>query len=151
MLLVISLVLALLPLLGIVWIAIFGTLTTVDGLFNSLILLAISGIFALNIPLALRKKGSGNARQSAGSANLSAAVSSGGSLVQRGRVESVQFFESAVGQPNKSLVSLSHGNRVNNVLVFEGDMRNALPEGRRVEIAFRKASGYYVLLNVSYC
>jgi hypothetical protein len=35
-------------------------------------------------------------------------------------------------------------------MVFEGDMRNALPVGQKVEITFRKASGHNVLLNVNY-
>jgi len=35
MVLLVSLVLALIPLLGIVWIVLFGSITTVDGLFMS--------------------------------------------------------------------------------------------------------------------
>ncbi len=46
--LVISLVLALAPLAGIGWIGASGWLATVDGLFMSLILLAIAGVFLLN-------------------------------------------------------------------------------------------------------
>ena len=45
MVLLISLVLAFIPLLGIVWIVLLGSALTVDGLFTSLILLAISGVF----------------------------------------------------------------------------------------------------------
>ena len=41
MMLFISLLLSLLPLLGIVWIVIYGSITTVDGLFMTLILLAM--------------------------------------------------------------------------------------------------------------
>src|ERR1700721_815151 len=52
---VISLLLALLPLLGIVYIVFFGSLTTVDGLFMSLILLSISEILGLNALIELRK------------------------------------------------------------------------------------------------
>ena len=55
MVLVISLFLALLPLLGIVYIVVFGSLTTVDGLFMSLILLSISAILGLNVLIELRK------------------------------------------------------------------------------------------------
>jgi uncharacterized membrane protein len=46
--LLLSIVLALLPLGGIVWIFLAGSITTVDGLFMSLILLTLSGIFFLN-------------------------------------------------------------------------------------------------------
>ena len=40
-----SILLGIIPLLGIAWIFVSHTLTTVDGLFMSLILLALSGIF----------------------------------------------------------------------------------------------------------
>lgn len=145
MLMVISMVLALLPLLGIVWILIYGTITTVDGLFTSLILLAISGILALNVPLLLRVKKKGD-----GAPTRSRVAGSSGGLTQKGRIESVQFFESSVGQPPKSVVSLADGAKRSSLLVFEGDVRNALPEGRRVEISFRKAGGANVLLGVTY-
>jgi hypothetical protein len=48
MMLAISLVLGILPLLGIVWTLIDGMITTVDGLFMTLILLTLSGVFMLN-------------------------------------------------------------------------------------------------------
>ena len=48
LLLIISLVLAFLPWLGIAWIVLRGSITTVDGLFMGLILLTMSGIFALS-------------------------------------------------------------------------------------------------------
>jgi hypothetical protein len=46
--LLVSVVLGILPLLGIVWTVMNGTITTVDGLFMSLILLTLSGLFFLN-------------------------------------------------------------------------------------------------------
>lgn len=55
--LLVSIVLALVPLAGIVWIAAAGTITTVDGLFMSLILLSLSGIFSLNAFWELRDRG----------------------------------------------------------------------------------------------
>ena len=48
MMLALSVVLGILPLLGIVWTIMNGTITTVDGLFISLILLTLSGFFFLN-------------------------------------------------------------------------------------------------------
>ena len=48
MMLALSLVLGVLPLLGVAWILLNGTITTVDGLFMSLILLTLSGVFMLN-------------------------------------------------------------------------------------------------------
>ena len=54
MMLLLSIVLGIVPLLGIAWTVVNGTITTVDGLFLSLILLALSGIFFLNVVLELR-------------------------------------------------------------------------------------------------
>lgn len=48
MMLALSLVLGVFPLLGVAWILVNGTITTVDGLFMSLILLTLSGVFMLN-------------------------------------------------------------------------------------------------------
>ncbi len=55
--LLISILLGLLPLAGIGWIFVSGTLTTVDGLFESLIMLSISGVFFLNVFWELRDRG----------------------------------------------------------------------------------------------
>ncbi len=54
--LVIQVLLGLIPLLGIVWIFVTGTLATVDGLFMSLILLTISGVLMLMPMLELRAR-----------------------------------------------------------------------------------------------
>jgi hypothetical protein len=55
--LLVSILLAIIPLAGIAWILIHGSITTVDGLFGSLILLTISGIFFLNVFWELRGRG----------------------------------------------------------------------------------------------
>ena len=52
--LLLSLLLGLLSLAGIAWIIIVGSLLSVDGLFMSLILLTLAGIFFLNVLLELR-------------------------------------------------------------------------------------------------
>ncbi len=57
MMLIISLVLAVLPLLGIVWTLMNGLITTVDGLFITLILLTLSGVFLLNAYWEMRDQG----------------------------------------------------------------------------------------------
>jgi uncharacterized membrane protein len=46
--LLISIVLGIIPLAGIAWILAAGSITTVDGMFMSLILLTVSGVFFLN-------------------------------------------------------------------------------------------------------
>jgi hypothetical protein len=154
MFLVLSFVLALIPLLGIVWVATQRSLTTVDGLFMSLILLAISGTLGTPALFGLKKRLSGHGATPGGSANAPRTTAGGGQM-QRGKVEKVDFFEAHVGQPNKSIVSLFNGGAAPQTIVFEGDLRNALPAGQNVEITFRRASGastggLNVLLNVSY-
>jgi hypothetical protein len=56
MMLLLSIVLGVIPLLGIVWTVMNGTVTTVDGLFFSLILLTLSGILFLNVFLEIRTR-----------------------------------------------------------------------------------------------
>jgi len=55
--LLISIVLGLIPLAGIAWIFFSDTWKTVDGLFEILIMLSLSGIFFLNAFWELRDKG----------------------------------------------------------------------------------------------
>jgi len=57
MMLVISIVMGIVPLLGIAWTIVTGTVTTVDGLFMSLILLSLSAVFFLNAFWELRDRG----------------------------------------------------------------------------------------------
>ena len=96
MLLIVSALLAVLPLLGIVWVLMSRSITTVDGLFLSLILLSISGIFALNAIWELQRQRRravwfnqhpDAARQFK---TMSEAEAAG---ILRGRVERVQFYE----------------------------------------------------------
>ncbi len=53
----ISIIFCLAPIAGIVWIFTAGTITTVDGLFMSLILLSLSGVFFLNAVWELQDRG----------------------------------------------------------------------------------------------
>ncbi len=55
--LLISILLGLIPLAGIGWIIVSGTITTVDGLFESIIMLSISAVFFLNVFWELRDRG----------------------------------------------------------------------------------------------
>jgi hypothetical protein len=52
-----SLVLGILPLVGVAWTVMNGMITTVDGLFMSLILLTLSGTFLLNAYWEMRDHG----------------------------------------------------------------------------------------------
>jgi hypothetical protein len=56
MMLALSVVLGIVPLLGVAWIVLRASLTTVDGLFMTLILLTLSGILFLNAYLDLRAR-----------------------------------------------------------------------------------------------
>lgn len=47
-------------------------------------------------------------------------------------------------------MTLADGGSSSHLLVLEGDMRNALPVGQKVEVTFRKESGHNVLVNVDY-
>ncbi|MBS1850667.1 MAG: hypothetical protein JST79_07120 [Acidobacteria bacterium] len=146
MLRIAALLLALVPLLGVVWIFLYGSPTTVDGLFLILILLAISGILGATGLYGIYKS-----RQS-GATVATSAPSPHGGLVQRGRVESVTFYEAEVGRPNKSLVTLAGADQQFRLLLLEGDVRNALPVGQQVEFTYRKDkdNGSNVLGNVRY-
>ena len=55
--LVLSLLLGLLSLAGIAWIILVGSILSVDGLFMSLILLTLAGVFFLNVFLECRDCG----------------------------------------------------------------------------------------------
>jgi hypothetical protein len=147
MLLIISLVLAFVPLLGIVWILTNGSITTMDGLFMSLILLAMSGIFGLNALWELRRL---RRRAAAGYTRAVAVAGVNGASVIRGTVQNVQFFEAHVGQPNKSVVTLSNGSGASRILVLEGDLRNRLPAGKRVELTYRDDNGVKTLVTSDY-
>jgi len=54
LMLLLSLLLGLLSLAGVIWIVIVGSLLSVDGLFMSLILLTLAGVFFLNVLLEFR-------------------------------------------------------------------------------------------------
>ena len=74
MMLALSLVLGILPLLGVAWTLANGMITTVDGLFMSLILLTLSGIFMLNAYWEMRDLGMLGKKKAAAPANKTTAV-----------------------------------------------------------------------------
>lgn len=144
MLLIVSILLAILPLLGIVWILMTRSITTVDGLFLSLILLSISGIFALNSLWEFqrqRRRATWFKEHPEATRQLVTMTDAEVAGVLRGKVERVQFYEAHVGQPNKSVVFLSNGSGASRMIVLEGDLRNRLPAGKRVEISYREENG----------
>ena len=71
--LLMSLLLGFLSLAGIAWIVVVGSLLTVDGLFMTLILLTLTGIFFLNVFLECRDSGFLGKSKAASSKSPSAA------------------------------------------------------------------------------
>jgi len=141
--LLISGILGLLPLLGIAYILATSNIRqaglTVDALFMSLILLTMSGIFFLNIALELlaRRKAAGQPGRATAAAGSRIVNAAPGTHVESGVVEAVAFYETEVGRPDKSLVTLRPANGgPGKTLVFSGDLRNALPAGKRVKITY---------------
>jgi hypothetical protein len=138
--LLISGILGLLPLLGIAYIVLTSKGITVDALFMSLILLTIAGIFFLSIALELlaRRKAAGQpTRATAGGVGSRIVNTAPGTHTESGVVEAVAFYETEVGRPDKSLVTLRPANGgPGKTLVFSGDLRQALPIGKRVKIRY---------------
>ncbi len=160
--LAVSLVLGVLPLAGIALMFYQDPAITVDNLFVSLMLLGMSAIFLWNAAREVRQRWSRRQTRPAKAAKseaaralgAAAAVTNGavnGTTKQRGIVREVQFFEAPVGVPNKSIVTLQvNGANSARVLAFEGDLRHALPVGKKVEISFRPAGDVYDLQEVDY-
>ncbi len=164
--LAVSVLLAVLPLVGIGLMFYQDPALTVDNLFISLMLLTISGVFLLNAAAEMRQFVARKKRPQAGPKaqpttaqppvrSVGAAATAGSSTTtvgrQRGVVREVQFFESPVGVSNKSIVTLQlNGANSNRVFAFEGDLRNALPVGKKVEISFHDHGDGLELEQVNY-
>ena len=150
----ISGVLSVLPLLGIAYILANSNIRqagpTVDALFMSLILLTMSGIFFLNVLLELRSRRKAPlaaASPAGGPSRIAGSLP--GNHTESGVVEEVAFFETEVGRPDKSLVMLRPVNGgPGKILVFSGDLRNALPAGKRVKIIYMAGAEGNRLLDV---
>ena len=144
MLLLLSMVLAVLPLFGIAALIYVNPELTVDNLFMSLIFLTISGIFGLNVLLELRDRGLplplAGKKRAAGMVAVGAgrtyAVMATGEVKESGVVENVAYYESGVGQTNRCVVTLRNGASPR-MLVFRGDVRDQFPVGGRVTVTYR--------------
>ncbi len=144
MLLLLSMVLAVLPLLGIAALIWLNPELTVDNLFMSLILLTISGIFGINVLLELRDRGLpipglGKKREAgmvAVGAGRTYVVMPTGEVRESGVVENVAYYESSVGRSNRCVVTLRDGTGPR-MLVFKGDVRDQFPVGGRVTVKYR--------------
>ena len=142
--------LAIVPLLGIAYIVAQGSFDTVDNLFYVLILLAMSGIFAANAMVELRRRRRLPARVRGRAAGAQFVADPSGTHTERGVVEDVLFFESPIGQPDKSIVTLRGRRGPARLLFFEGDLRNQLPAGHEVEVTYESQNGANRVLALNY-
>jgi len=162
--LLISILLALLPLVGIVWFLITTPGLTVDNLFTTLILLAISSVFGINVLIELYKRsmlpflkpklqaagvaGYATSAKAIGSVTL---ASANGVLREKCFIQSVDFYEASVGQHDKSVVMLRpDGAQAAKMVVFLGDVRNALQPGSKAVITYRAEQEGFALLGRDY-
>ncbi len=146
MLLLLSLILAVVPLVGIAALLWFNPALTVGNLFTSLILLTISGVFGINVLLELRDRGlpipllgkKGEARIVAVGAGRAYVVMPSGEARDSGVVEHVAYYESGIGRSNRCVVTLRDGTAAApRMLVFKGDVRDQFPLGGRVTVLYR--------------
>jgi hypothetical protein len=146
MLFLLSLALATLPWLGIGYILFTSeSLTaffTVDNLFTTLMLALISGIFGLDVLYTLKENGWRPPLGKYRPAKLASVpgepvLTPSGAFLESGIVESVGYFESTVGQPNRLVLTLRNNGSKPRVLVFQGDLRDQFPVGRRIAIKYR--------------
>ena len=142
------------PLAGIGWILWRTSIFTVDSLFIILILLTISGVFSLDLLLEFYHrflKGAGAAPSAPKRVTAAPAVAAGETRTETGVVHSIQYFEAAVGVPNKSLVTFTpDGASSAYVLVFCGNVQSQLRIGRRHQLTYRAGAGCNTLLSWDY-
>jgi hypothetical protein len=142
------------PLAGIGWILWRTSIFTVDSLFTILILLTMSGVFSLDLLLEFYHrflKGAGAAPSAPKRVTAAPAVAAGETRTETGVVHSIQYFEAAVGVPNKSLVTFTpDGATSAYVLVFCGNVLSQLRSGQRHQLTYRAAPGCGTLLSWDY-
>jgi len=142
------------PLAGVGWILWRTSIFTVDSLFTILILLTISGVFSLDLLLEFYHrflKGAGAAPGAPKRVTAAPAVAAGETRTESGVVHNIQYFEAAVGVPNKSLVTFTPDGATSAfVLVFCGNVGSQLRPGRRHQLTYRAGAGCNTLLSWEY-
>jgi len=142
------------PLAGVGWILWRTSIFTVDSLFTILILLTISGVFSLDLLLEFYHrflKGAAAAPSAPKRVSAAPVVAAGETRSETGMVHNIQYFEAAVGVPNKSLVTFTpDGASGAYVLVFCGNVQSQLRIGRRHQLTYRAAPGCNTLLGWDY-
>jgi hypothetical protein len=150
-LLIVSVLLALLPLAGAVYVASTAgwTAISVDKLFMVLMLLTISGVFGLNVLLEARDAGLVPFLKPGPASRVHAitAALEPGAHIDTGVVRELHFFESHVGQQNKTVVEfVPEDSGVSRYLSFLGNVVDQFPLGARLRITYRVEGEGAVLL-----
>ncbi|HEV2021929.1 MAG TPA: hypothetical protein VGQ94_05325 [Terriglobales bacterium] len=142
------------PLAGVGWILWRTSVFTVDSLFTILILLTISGIFSLDLLLEFYHrflKGAGAASKAPVRVGAAPAAAAGETRTESGVIRNIQYFEAAVGVPNKSLVTFTpDGAATSYLLSLCGNVQSQLQTGRRVQLTYRAATECDTLLSWNY-
>jgi len=142
------------PLAGVGWILWRTSVFTVDSLFTILILLTISGVFSLDLLLEFYHrflKGAGAAPTAPLRVGAAPAVAAGETRTETGVVHNIQYFEAAVGVPNKSLVTFTpDGASTAFLLTLCGNVQSQLRTGCRVQLTYRAAPDCHTLLSWNY-
>lgn len=154
--LAISTALAVIPLIGVLYIIVIltdlpnlsGFLFTTDGLFMVIMLLTISGIFGLNATLEARDLGLIPFwKPSPESAAAITAALPPGVHIQTGTVQELHFFESGVGGQNKTVAEFAdEATGSSRYISFLGNVKDQLPLGARIRITYRVDEEGVVLL-----
>ena len=142
------------PLAGIGWIVWRTDIFTTDSLFLILILLTISGVFSLDLLLEFYHrflKGAGAVPSAPVRLGATPAVAAGETRTETGVVHNIQYFEAAVGVPNKSLVTFTpDGSSTSYLLTLCGNVQSQLRIGRRHQLTYRAAADCNTLLSWDY-
>lgn len=153
LLVLLSGVLAVVPLLGIAYLWYVDPSLTVDKLFMTLIALTISGVFGLNALLEMKRVVKGEeeepaARGGGGGRGISvtAGTSAGGAVREKGTVRAVGYYESSVGTANHSIITLRVKGDQTRLVTLLGDLRDQFPVGREVELVYRPDAQGYTLV-----
>lgn len=161
----ISLLLAALPLGGIIYMVFTGDIGvpphwTVDGLFLTLILLTISGIMGFNALLEakaqglIRLPGMAPALAGAGGGAFAAGAApalTGNLKTDIGVIEQVDYYDAPIGQSNKSIVRLrGKGDKGPRTLVLYGNMRSLLIPGRKMQLTYFPEEGGATLVSFDF-
>ena len=177
-LLAVAALLGLIPLAGVAFIVLSGTLLTVDGLFMTLILLAISATFFFEIALEMHRRGmlpfipkpsEAPAAGAKGGTSTAPArpnreiyaaaapppmrwsAAAGETQTHTGVVERVEFFEAPVGFSDKTLVYFRTDKAAAPTLwTICGDVRNQLTPHKRVTVTLRADDGCASVLAIDY-